>query len=182
MFAGGSGGVPVSISGISWATVLTDSMSDTYPRGTLVVAQKTTSDQIEVGNDIMFLTGPETSVTHRVVDVIENQGFRAFRTQGTSNSLPDSDLVHPENVIGRVIWSNEIIGAILTAIRSNWPYLLFLLACALGLKFALSRIYGKSDKKAGISRSVSDSAVLANGAFKPLYRPPLSAKRTKEGG
>ena len=150
MMFGGASGMPVSIAGYSWATVLTDSMSEVYPRGSLVVAQKVTSDSIRVGDDIMFMAGPETSYTHRVVEVVTSNGTRAFRTQGTSNPKPDGELVYPENVIGRVIWSSVPAGAALTIIRDNWPYIIFLLACACALKFVISRIYAKGDEFAGV--------------------------------
>ncbi len=175
MMFGGASGMPVSIAGYSWATVLTDSMSEVYPRGSLVVAQKVPSDSIRVGDDIMFMAGPDTSCTHRVVEVVTSEGTRAFRTQGTSNPRPDADLVYPENVIGRVIWSSVPVGAVLTIIRDNWPYIVFLLGCVCILKFVISRIYAKD----GEAEPVPEPAPAAGpkGPAQASSRNPFSRRK-----
>ncbi len=178
MMFGGASGMPVSIAGYSWATVLTDSMSEVYPRGSLVVAQKVPSDSIRVGDDIMFMAGPDTSCTHRVVEVVTSEGTRAFRTQGTSNPRPDADLVHPENVIGRVIWSSVPVGAVLTIIRDNWPYIVFLLGCVCILKFVISRIYAKD----GEAEPEPAPAAGPKGPAQASSRNPFSRRRKATPG
>ncbi len=180
MMFGGASGMPVSIAGYSWATVLTDSMSEVYPRGSLVVAQKVPSDSIRVGDDIMFMAGPDTSCTHRVVEVVTSEGTRAFRTQGTSNPRPDADLVHPENVIGRVIWSSVPVGAVLTIIRDNWPYIVFLLGCVCILKFVMSRIYAKDGEAEPVPAPAE--AAGPKGPAQGPSRNPFSRRRKATPG
>ena len=60
--------------------ILTNSMADKMPAGTLVVTKKVTSDQLETGDVISFYRQGET-VTHRIkkIDAIGNNLLQFFK-------------------------------------------------------------------------------------------------------
>lgn len=82
---GGDSGAPKSLAGFSTFTVLTGSMQDEIPQGSLVITQQTDPRELKIGDDITYLSSPTTTVTHRIVGIIENYkdtGQRAFENAG----------------------------------------------------------------------------------------------------
>ncbi len=85
--------------------VKTDSMSGTFEVGDMIIAKQVTSDQaktLQVGQVITFrqIIGQRTMInTHRIVEVISENGTVQYRTQGDHEALPDSRLVGSGNVI-----------------------------------------------------------------------------------
>jgi len=122
LFSGDPTGPPQDIAGFSAMTVLTRSMQSVLPQHTLIVTHKADPQTIQVGDDITFLTPNNTTVTHRVIEILENHqnsGMRGFRTQGVENENPDAEVVLAQNVIGRVIFHNLTIGRTVYLIRNN---------------------------------------------------------------
>lgn len=95
-------------------TVLTGSMSPTYPPGTLVVVRPVDTDDLAVGDVITFqrTSGQAAVVTHRVVAVASNtvDGERTFRTRGDANNAVDRDPVLPVQVKGEVWYAVPWLG------------------------------------------------------------------------
>lgn len=126
---GGSRG-PRMLAGYSAFLVLTGSMEDTFPQGSLVVTKHTDAEDLEIGDDITYLVDATTSVTHRIVGIEENyqdSGQRSFQTQGTMNAVPDQTLVPAVNVVGKVIFHSVILGVAAAFLQENWPLVLFFL-------------------------------------------------------
>lgn len=92
-----------SIGGVMPLIVLTDSMYPDIKSGDIIFAKKTDANSIEVGDDISFFdpAGNGTSiVTHRVTEVIEEDGKLSFRTKGINNNTEDRISVPAENLVG----------------------------------------------------------------------------------
>jgi len=122
LFSGDPTGPPQDIAGFSAMTVLTRSMQSVLPQHALIVTRKADPQTIQVGDDITFLTPNNATVTHRVIEVLENHqnsGMRGFRTQGVENENPDAEVVLAQNVIGRVIFHNLTIGRTVHLVRNN---------------------------------------------------------------
>lgn len=51
--------------------------------------------------------------THRIIEVIETEDGREYRTQGDANDDPDARAVAEADIIGKVVWSNYALGAFL---------------------------------------------------------------------
>ena len=112
-----------NLGGYSIFNVLTESMESVIPRGSLVVTRYTDPYEIKVNDDITFLISEKTSVTHRVVEIIEDfmeTEQRGFLTQGVDNDAPDRDPVYAQNVVGKVVWHAPLLGTVLTAISEYW--------------------------------------------------------------
>ena len=139
---------PRSFAGFTAQTVLTSSMEDVYPKGALVVSRRTDPNTLEVGDDITFMTSETTTITHRIIGIVEDYagtGQRAFQTQGVMNAAPDSQLVPAANVVGKVVFHSCAAGKAADFLSDYWPLLLFFLVILAVLTRVLKYIYRKDD-------------------------------------
>ncbi len=84
--------------------VLTDSMYPNIQSGDLIICNTLEAEEVNEGDVIAFFdpAGNGSSVvTHRVIEVTEENGVIAWRTQGDANNTPDSSLVPADNLVGR---------------------------------------------------------------------------------
>ncbi len=101
-----------SIGGTSPLIVLTDSMVPEIYSGDLIICKTADAEDIEVNDVISFFdpAGNGTSiVTHRVIEIIEDDGEIFFRTRGDNNNTEDKELVPAENLVG--VYKMRIAGA-----------------------------------------------------------------------
>ena len=84
--------------------VQSGSMEPAIETGSVIWVTDVDPASIEEGDIITYdLRGSERQVTtHRVVDVIDEEGELRFRTKGDNNEEPDGYLVEASGVIGRV--------------------------------------------------------------------------------
>jgi len=149
LFRGAGGGAPVRVMGFSAMRVLTGSMGEVLPQGSLIITRAVDPNKLEVGDDITYMASEETTVTHRIVGITEDYmetGERAFTTQGTENASPDGAPVPAQNVVGKVIFHSLVLGKIFGFLRAQWPWVLALTALGAGLIAAL-RVLVQEEKK-----------------------------------
>ena len=87
--------------------VLTDSMSPYIDSGDLIVDKSVKIDDVKVGDVISFFDpdGNGTSVvTHRVVEILNENGKISFRTKGDFNNTEDKTPVPSSNLVGRYLF------------------------------------------------------------------------------
>ena len=92
--------------------VLTDSMYPDIKSGDLIIVKSLDAEDVQEGDVIAFFDpdGSGTSVlTHRVVEITEEDGALAFRTKGDANNAEDPTLAPAGNLIG--IYKTKISGA-----------------------------------------------------------------------
>ena len=83
--------------------VLTDSMYPQIEAGDLIFCRTVDADEVQEGDVISFFdpAGNGTSVTtHKVVEIVENNGSRSFRTRGINNNTDDRILVPEDSLVG----------------------------------------------------------------------------------
>lgn len=120
---------PNSIGGYCAFIVLTSSMEDTIPKDSFVLTKKVDVQTLKIGDDITYLFTPVTTVTHRIVEIMEKDpatGERSFITQGTMNEFPDEQPVYAQNIVGKVIFHNYFIGHSMKWIGEYWYILVTL--------------------------------------------------------
>lgn len=101
-----------SIGGYSPLIVMTDSMFPDIKSGDLIITKAADAKDVKVGDVISFFDpdGSGTSVlTHRVVELVEEDGKLFFRTKGDANNSEDPSLAPAENLIG--LYQSKINGA-----------------------------------------------------------------------
>jgi signal peptidase len=105
-------------------TVLTSSMTPSYPAGTLVIVKPTDVQQIRIGDVVTYQleSNQPAVVTHRVIQIIEPttaSGTESFITKGDANSLPDAKPVKPVQVRGVVWYAVPYIGWVNNVINGD---------------------------------------------------------------
>lgn len=101
------------LAGATPYTVLTGSMTPTYPPGTLVVVRPVDVDDVRAGDVVTFqLRSGEPSVaTHRVVRVgWTSDGEKLLTTQGDANRTPDPTPVRAVQLRGEVWYALPWVG------------------------------------------------------------------------
>ena len=91
-----------SVAGTLPLIVLTDSMYPVIESGDLIICHTEEPDNIEVGDVIAFFDpagNGSTIVTHRVMEVTEDDGQLAWRTKGDNNNTEDRLLVKADKLV-----------------------------------------------------------------------------------
>jgi signal peptidase len=103
-------------------TILTGSMTPTYPPGTLIVVQPVDPATLRIGDPITYQiqSGKPAVVTHRIIAVTSSSdGSRTFTTQGDANSAADENPVLPVQVRGKVWYSIPYLGWVNTVVNGE---------------------------------------------------------------
>ena len=142
---------PTTFAGYSAFTVLSSSMQDEIPKGSLIITKRVDPNTLEIGDDITYMRDASSTVTHRIVGIMENYnetGQRAFRTQGIMNAEPDSTPVVAVNVVGRVVFHSLILGQIVEFISAYWYLAVLFVLLFTGLYASLSKfVFGDRKSK-----------------------------------
>ena len=142
-----------SIGGTLPLIVLTDSMYPEIESGDLIICHTAEAKDIKVNDIISFFdpAGNGTSiVTHRVIEIIEENGEIFFRTRGDNNNTEDKEPVPAENLVG--VYKTRIAGAGHVAMfMQSTPGLIICVVLPImfliGYDFIRRRIYEKSKKE-----------------------------------
>jgi len=151
VFSSAQTGAPRELFGYSAMTVLTGSMQREIPKDSLVVTKHIDPNTIKLGDDLTYLLTPKITVTHQVVGIYEdynNTGARGFKMKGLENPLPDAGIVPAQDVVGKVIFHNHIIGAVITLIKQNAIIVIIMTILIIGW-IAAMRVFFHSSPKAG---------------------------------
>lgn len=83
--------------------VLSGSMEPDIKSGDLIICKQIDSEQVKVGDVIAFFD-PESSsnsvLTHRVVELVEEDGALSYKTKGDANNTADRELVPSDKLVG----------------------------------------------------------------------------------
>ena len=136
--------------------VLTSSMESVYPQGTLIVTKPINPKDLVVGNDITFYRDTTTTVVHRITAVRENfnnSGQPAFVTKGVDNLREDSNILLPDNVIGKVVFFVPHIGNISQNISNQFPAIITFLIFGYLFSYFLNITIGETSKERKIRKA-----------------------------
>lgn len=139
-----SNGMPKVFFGYSAFTVLTGSMENEIPRGSLIITKQVDPESLKIGDDISYLVSEKTIITHRIVGIEEDyleSGQLGFQTQGTMNKEPDELIVPAVNIVGKVVYHNHTAGKLISFLKANWPLVIFIPLVIIVLIKVLKEIY-----------------------------------------
>lgn len=125
-----------SIGGISPLIVLTDSMLPEISSGDLIITKQIDPSEVKVGDVISFFdpAGNGSSVvTHRVIEIVTENGETKWRTRGDNNNTDDRVAVPFDNLVG--IWTGTRIagaGSVAMFLQTT-PGLIVCIGCPLAL-------------------------------------------------
>ena len=127
-----SSGVP-NIFGIAPLSVQSDSMEPTFSENDLLFSKVTNDPGMEyqVGDVVTFpitIRDKEELNSHRIIEVVEEDGITYYKTKGDNNPDPDSEMVTSLDIVAK--WTgNKIsgIGGFLSFIRTQLGFFLVIL-------------------------------------------------------
>lgn len=94
--------------------VLTGSMEPSIMSGDLIISKSVEPANVKVG-DVISFTDPAGNgtavVTHRVIEVLNDNGTLSFRTRGDANNTDDQGVVPAEAVLGTYVAKLSGIGS-----------------------------------------------------------------------
>lgn len=109
-----------TIMGNKFFTVLTGSMEPAIMTGDLIISKETPPKEIQVGDIITFGSSNSDNITtHRVKEVINEEGKIKYITQGDANNVEDPNPVPEEMLIGKVVKCIPKLGSIMSWMKSN---------------------------------------------------------------
>lgn len=143
-------GGPRSLFGYSAFIVLTSSMEDVLPKDSFVITKMVEPDTLKIGDDITYLYEAGTTITHRIIEIIEKDektGTRSFRTKGTMNEQMDREIIYPQNIVGKVVYQNYKVGHGLKVVGENWYIVCTLFILCIGFYRSSRILFGKTDEE-----------------------------------
>ncbi len=131
-----SSGIP-NLFGVAPITVASDSMEDTLMVNDLIFCEVRTDyvyDDYAVGDIVTFnqeIEGETRFNTHRIVEVVEDNGITYYKTQGDNkdtNPVPDEELKTANDIVAKYT-GNKIggVGAFFSFIRTQLGFFLVIL-------------------------------------------------------
>ncbi len=119
-----SGGEP-NVFGYQMKTVLSGSMEPTFMTGGIIAIDPSFKvEDLKKDDIITFKEAENKLVTHRITEVVDQNGKIMFRTKGDNNDTKDKNLVLSQNVVGVYTgvtipylgyfldWANSTAGAV----------------------------------------------------------------------
>ena len=139
-----------SLGGVFPMIVLTDSMYPEIAAGDLIICNTLEPEEVRVEDVISFFDpmGSGTSiVTHRVLEVVEEDGQLSYRTKGDNNNAEDQVLVPQKNLVG--IYRSRIPGLGHVAMfMQTTPGLILCIVCPVLLLVGFDMIRRRKYEKA----------------------------------
>lgn len=138
----------VRLVGLEVYVVLSGSMEPAYRTGSVIYVKEVDPHALKDGDVITFRFGADTIATHRIVEVIEENGETAFRTKGDANDVEDGSAVPASQIIGTPVFTIPYLGYLVNYIQStSGRYAAIAVGAALMLLMFLPDIIFGDDKK-----------------------------------
>ncbi|MDO5569777.1 MAG: signal peptidase I [bacterium] len=135
--------------------VLTGSMKPNIDVNDVVITKKKGEGTLKIGDVITFVSAdPRYSgviITHRIVDVILENGVYFYRTKGDNNDSVDMTLTSHSNVVGKVFMTVPYLGYVQSFLATSRGWIIvilipWLIVIAYDI-MKLFKIFGKKVKK-----------------------------------
>lgn len=139
----------VTIGDIYIFQIATGSMVPEYKIGDVIVVKKEDTSSLKVGDDITYLGEIDNFrgliITHRIVNIREEDGKRYITTKGIANILEDPE-ISEDNVYGKVIY-HTVLFSFFGRLMTNM-IIYYILFISVGVSFSyeiISSIIKKED-------------------------------------
>ena len=103
--------------GMDVFVVQSGSMEPAYHVGSLVYVKSVDATKLQTGDVITFELGGGVRGTHRIIEVLDENGTLSFRTKGDNNDHADYNPVLPADIIGQVKFTIPYLGFLITYIQ-----------------------------------------------------------------
>ena len=122
---------------INLYTIISPSMTPNINVYDVVVTVKTDISKLKVGDVISFYTNEVNvnglTITHRIYQIVEQDGGRYFKTKGDYNQYVDKWTVKENDIVGKVVFKLPQLGRIQFFLGSRGGWLIAILIPALAI-------------------------------------------------
>ena len=100
---------------LGWNTfvVVSGSMEPSIPVGSSVVTDKVHWTTLKQNDVITFVQRSNDVVTHRIIELVNDNSGPGFKTKGDANKSEDPEIIRPVNILGKVLYNVPLAGYII---------------------------------------------------------------------
>ncbi len=98
--------------------IVSGSMEPTIMTGDAILVKEVPQKEIKT-NDIISFSQGETIVTHRVIEIIEENGVKRYKTKGDNNNTEDREKITYEQIEGKYQFKINQFGTIIKILKSK---------------------------------------------------------------
>lgn len=110
--------------------IVSGSMEPTIMKGDAIFVKEVAEQEIK-NNDIISFTQGKTNVTHRIVEITEENGKKIYTTKGDNNNTEDKDKITYEQIEGKYQFKINQFGIVTQILKSKTTLIILILAIIL---------------------------------------------------
>ncbi len=120
-----------SVFGYKPFIVLSGSMETEIYKGDLIITKIVEPETLKINDIIAFRDSENTVTTHRIINIVEDEGEKYFITKGDSNKSQDENLVEFKDVEGIYLMRFPGLGSAMNALSEPTTIIIVLLGITL---------------------------------------------------
>ena len=98
--------------------IVSGSMEKTIMRGDAIIVKEVPQDEIKI-EDIISFDEDGVIVTHRIIDIINENGIVKYRTKGDNNNSPDKQMITYDKIEGKYQFKIKQFGIVTEILKSK---------------------------------------------------------------
>lgn len=116
--------------GIKSFVIVSKSMEPTIMTGDAIFVKQIAEENLKVDDIISFKDG-ESVNTHRIIEIVENNGIKRYRTKGDNNKKEDRDLVKYSQIEGKYEFRIKGFGKLIEILKNKITLVILLIMLVL---------------------------------------------------
>ncbi len=106
--------------------IVSGSMEPTIMTGDAILVKEVSEDEIKI-NDIISFSQEGTVVTHRITEMIEENGIKKYKTKGDNNNAEDKEKITYEKIEGKYQFRIRQFGVMVEILKNKITLILLIL-------------------------------------------------------
>jgi signal peptidase len=124
-----------SFLGIKTYVIISGSMKPNLDIGDIVIVKKASEEELNEGDIIAFRQG-QNVITHRISEIIVENGEKVYKTKGDSNNTEDSGTIKYELIEGKMINKIDFLGNISLFLQNKIVIIIILIVFYIYLSYS----------------------------------------------
>lgn len=113
--------------GFKTYVIVSGSMVPELEIGDIVIVKTINPEELEENEIISFRKG-QSVITHRIIEIMETDNGREFKTKGDSNNTEDTEVIRNTEIEGKVIQKIPLIGKFALMLKSKKVIIILVIA------------------------------------------------------
>lgn len=126
--------------------IVSGSMEPTIKKQDAILVKKIPEAEIKVNDIISFTTKNQINVTHRVIEIQEENGIKKYTTKGDNNNTEDKEKITYEQIEGKYQFRINQFGMVIQILKSKVTLFLLVIAIIL-ITYYQGRIKKKKQER-----------------------------------